>query len=348
MPLKLQPTNKSPALLASNNETFSMTLTLWLKRCVDNDRKHGWKFHEPVLADAVEKFLRPTEGRLFLDGTLGGGGHTRRLLDAGADVIAMDRDAEAVAHGAETLSDYAGRLRLIHGNFEDAPSALDLAGVAAVDGILLDLGVSSWQLDSPDRGFSFRFEGPLDMRMNQQEGQPAAEIVNHWAEKDLAQLFYELGEEPAARRIAEAIVANRKRAPFETTLQLAEMIERVVGRHGPRHPATRVFQALRMHVNDELGALSRALERLPDRLKPGGRLAVITFHSLEDRIVKESFRQRSVEWIDQPGWPVALKNERRVFNRVTTKPVVPSAQELSNNPRARSAKLRVVERRFSE
>ncbi len=325
-----------------------MTLTLWLERSVDHERKHTWKFHDPVLADAVEEFLRPAEGRLFLDGTLGGGGHTRKLLDAGADVIAMDRDAEAVAHGAETLSSYAGRLRLIHGNFEDAPSALDLAGVATVDGILLDLGVSSWQLDSPERGFSFRSEGPLDMRMNQREGQTAAEIVNSWPEPALAQLFYDLGEEPAARRVAAAIVAERKRAPFETTLQLAEMIERVLGRRGVRHPATRVFQALRMHVNDELGALRRAMESLPGRLKPGGRFAVITFHSLEDRIVKESFRERTTEWIDRPGWPTALKNERRVFNRVTKKPIVPTDDEIRNNPRARSAKLRVVERRFSE
>jgi 16S rRNA (cytosine1402-N4)-methyltransferase len=326
-----------------------MSLTLWLEpvKSVENDKK-SWSFHESVLADEVVAALQPAEGKLILDGTLGGGGHTRRLLEAGADIIAMDRDVDAVAHGAETLRDFAGRLRLIHGNFEEAPHALDLAGVSKVDGILLDLGVSSWQLDTPERGFSFRTDGPLDMRMNTQTGETAADIVNLWSETELARLFFELGEEPGSRRVAAAIVADRRKTPFETTTQLAGLVERVLGRRGPRHPATRVFQAIRVEVNDELGALRRALENLPMRLQPGGRFAIITFHSLEDRIVKNSFREKTVEWIDQPGWPAPLKNERRLFNRLSSKPIVPSEEELSRNPRARSAKLRVVERRFSE
>ncbi|MGF1656119.1 MAG: 16S rRNA (cytosine(1402)-N(4))-methyltransferase RsmH, partial [Verrucomicrobiales bacterium] len=289
-------------------------VTLWLEPMA---AEQTWTFHEPVLADEILHWLQPAPGKKILDGTLGGGGHSRVLLEAGAEVIALDRDKEAVAHGAETLREYAGQLRLVHANFREAEEALDVAGISQVDGVLLDLGVSSWQIDTPERGFSFQKDGPLDMRMDGSQGMTAADIVNEWPAEDLAQLIYRYGEEPGSRRVAQAIVARREKHPFRRTLDLAETVARVVRAPRGRHPATRTFQALRMGVNDELGALSDGLHALSNRLAPKGRMAVISFHSLEDRVVKEFFRERSVEWLDQPGWPEPIRNERRLFNRLT-------------------------------
>ncbi len=323
-----------------------MNPTLWLTPQIqDSDFAMSWTFHEPVLLGDVIELLRPAPGALIFDATLGGGGHTRAMLEAGADVIAMDRDKDAIAHAADTLREFAGRLRLLHGDFRNAAEALDLAGVTAVDGVLLDLGVSSWQLDTPERGFSFQHDGPLDMRMDASQGLTAADIVNTWSAEQLADAFFRLGEESGSRRAASAIVKARAAAPIVNTARLADVIETVLPRRSGRHPATKIFQALRMAVNDELGSLRDALESLPSRLKPGGRMAVISFHSLEDRIVKEFFRERSREWIDKPGWPEPIRNERRLFNRVTAKPVQADEDETRENRRARSAKLRVVERR---
>lgn len=301
-------------------------------------------FHEPVMPAEVSTFLRPASGMVFLDGTLGGGGHTEVLLDAGAEVIAIDQDREAIEHATKRLARYGERLRVFEANFADVESVLDRAGVEKVHGAILDLGVSSHQLNSPERGFSFRYDGPLDMRMGTGSGRTAADIVNHASLRELAQIFLEYGEEPRAFQIASRIVRERAVAPIETTSALVAAIEPVLPSYSARHPATRVFQALRIAVNDELGVLKRGLEAVTARLAPGARFAVITFHSLEDRIVKHFFRDLSREWIDRPEWPAPKPNPDRKFHLLTSKPIEPTAEEVHANPRARSAKLRVAER----
>ena len=229
-------------------------------------------------------------------------------------------------------------------NFRHAGSVLDELGIRSIGGALLDLGVSSCQLENAARGFSFVRNGPLDMRMDPRAKLTAAKVVNEYGEEQLTQLFRELGEEPAARRIASLIVKMRKTSPFRETLPLARAIEKLVGRHGRHHPATQVFQALRMEVNDELGALEQALPVLTARLASGGRIGVITFHSLEDRIVKNFFRDRSREWLDKPEWPEPRRNPDYDLTLVTPKPEEPSDEEQRANPRSRSAKLRVAEK----
>jgi 16S rRNA (cytosine1402-N4)-methyltransferase len=230
-------------------------------------------------------------------------------------------------------------------NFREAGQVLDELGIATIGGALLDLGVSSRQLENADRGFSIMRNGPLDMRMNPRSSRTASEIINHYSEEELTRLFREYGEEPAARRIASLIVKARKEMPFRETLSLARAIEKVVGRHGRLHPATRVFQALRMEVNDELGALEQGLKVLISRLEPGSRIAVISFHSLEDRIVKNVFRDHSKQWLDQPEWPEPRPNPDFDLNLITPKPIEPGEEEQRTNPRSRSAKLRVAEKR---
>ena len=214
----------------------------------------------------------------------------------------------------------------------------------SIGGALLDIGVSSRQLENGERGFSIMRNGPLDMRMDPRRELTAADVVNSYSEEELTHLFRDLGEEPAARRIASQLVKTRKTEPFRDTIQLAKAVEKVVGRHGRRHPATQVFQALRMEVNDELGALTDGLLALTGRLEPGARFAVITFHSLEDRIVKNFFRDRARQFLDRPEWPEPRPNPDYAFNLITSKPVEPSAEEQRLNPRSRSAKLRVAER----
>lgn len=298
--------------------------------------------HESVLAGEVVEFLRPASGRTIIDGTLGGGGHSGLLLKGGARVIAFDRDPEALAHARELLSPHGEAFRAIEGNYAEAAAALAAMGISSVDGILLDLGVSSHQLDTAERGFSFQREGPLDMRMGK-GGPTAAELVNTLPAAELARIFREYGDEPRAIQFAARIVRAREKMPLETTAELAALI--AAGRSGPRHPATRVFQALRIAVNDEIGSLERALPAFASLLAPGGRLAVITFHSLEDRIVKHFFRRHSVAEVDDPTWPAPRPNPERLFNAVTPRSVTASPAELAVNPRSRSARLRVVERR---
>ena len=288
--------------------------------------------------------MAPGEGRLYVDGTFGGGGHTRALLEAGASVIGLDRDLEAIEHGRNRLTEHAHRLELVQADFRTMTEILAERGVLEVDGILLDLGVSSHQLESPERGFSFLEEGPLDMRMDPARPVTAADLVNSLSDKELEQIFHRFGEEPAARRIARKILEVRGRGPIRKTTELAELVEEAVPRHGKRHPATRIFQALRIAVNDELGALQDALEQSDSLLRPGGRLAVISFHSLEDRMIKRFMKARSVEWLDRPEWPAPKKNPRRTFRVLTKRPVTPDEREIRRNPRARSAKLRVAER----
>jgi 16S rRNA (cytosine1402-N4)-methyltransferase len=286
--------------------------------------------HVPVLLDEVVHWLAPRPGAVIVDGTLGGGGHTRALAERvapGGRVIALDRDPVAVAAAEEHLRGQP--VEAVHANFCDLPEVLKELGIDRVDGVILDLGVSSDQLADPARGFSFASAGPLDLRFDPTRGEPAFRLVNRLSAEHLADLIFRYGEERYSRRIAQAVVARRQRAPIRTATELAELVRRCVppSRTGSQiDPATRTFQALRIAVNDELKALEIALRRLPDCLRPQGRAAVISFHSLEDRRVKEAFR-------DDPRYEV-----------LTRKPVRPSPEELDRNPRATSAKLRVASR----
>jgi len=301
-------------------------------------------YHRPVLAEEVMKLLASKPGSLVVDGTCGGGGHTEALLRSGADVLALDQDPDAVQHVTEQLAQFGQRVTVRQTNFRHLHKVLDELGIGTIGGALLDLGVSSRQLENAERGFSLARNGPLDMRMDPRNELTAATVVNEYSAEQLTRLFRELGEEPAARRIASLIVKMRKTSPFRETIPLARAIEKVVSRHGRRHPATQAFQALRMEVNDELGALQEGLRVFTARLETGGRIAVITFHSLEDRIVKNFFRDHSREWLDRPEWPAPQRNTEYDLKVITPKPVEAGEDEQRDNPRSRSAKLRVAEK----
>src|SRR5256885_3734166 len=301
-------------------------------------------YHRPVLVSESVELLAPRAGSLVVDGTCGGGGHTAEILRAGADVVALDQDPDAIEFATEKLAEYGGRVTLCQANFREAGRVLDELGVVGIGGALLDLGVSSRQLENASRGFSVMRQGPLDMRMDPRRELTAATVVNSYSEEDLTRIFRELGEEPAARRIASQLVKLRKVTPFEVTMQLAKTIEKIVWRHGRRHPATQVFQALRMEVNDELAALEEGLSALTKRLESGARIAVITFHSLEDRIVKNFFRDRSREWLDPPEWPQPRRHPDYNLRLLTHKPIEPGQNRQRIQPRSRSAKLRVAEK----
>ncbi len=298
--------------------------------------------------EAVE-LLQPLPGRLVLDGTLGGGGHAELLLARGAAVIGIDRDPRAVAAASARLARYGEAFRAVRADFRDAPGVLAALGVAGVDGALVDLGVSSPQLDDPSRGFSFREAGPLDMRMGE-EGETVAELLARAGEEELARILSEYGEEPFARRIARALKrAVNALAPGESldTARLAELVASAIPRKAwPKriHPATRTFQALRIAVNDELGALAAWLGHLPSMLHVGGRAAAIAFHSLEDRMVKERFRSLTQGCTCPPGLPVCACGAEASFAAVTRKAAKASEAEVAGNPRARSARLRAVEK----
>jgi 16S rRNA (cytosine1402-N4)-methyltransferase len=284
-------------------------------------------------------------GTQILDGTVGGGGHARFLLEEGAEVTAFDRDQNALNRVRKSLERFQDRLVPHHGNFADARRILGPECDAMFDGILLDLGISSIQLDDPQRGFTFQEDGPLDMRMNQQsDGPTAADLVMSLPQEELEQIFRQYGEEPMARRVARMIVRERERLAFVTTRDLAEEVEKIIPRRGRRHPATRVFQALRIAVNEELQTLERALPEMTRLLKPGGRIAVITFHSLEDRLVKRFFHHQGREWLDRPEWPEPRRNPDYNYRLLSRKSIKPSEEEIARNPRARSAQLRVAER----
>lgn len=302
----------------------------------------GSAYHLPVFCQEVAAWMDAGEGQFIIDGTLGGGGHSEIFLKAGARVLGIDRDPEALVHARARLADFGARFSTWEGNFSQVHDSPGIQQGEKADGLLLDLGVSSRQLDSAIRGFSFMREGPLDMRMGPTSPHTAADVVNQWDEADLVRIFFEFGEEPKARRIAAAIVKQRSVRRFATTLELAACIESAVGRHGRTHPATRAFQAIRMAVNEELESLATALAAVPSVLKPGGRLLIITFHSLEDRMVKRFLRHRSTPLIDDPGWPEARPNPDLQFQLLARKAITPSAEEISLNPRARSAKLRVA------
>ena len=305
----------------------------------------GSTYHVPVMARQVKAFLQPAPGMLFLDGTAGGGGHSALLLQSGAEVIGLDQDPRALQECRETLQGFGPKARFVESNFREAGETLDEIGeTRPLNGALLDIGVSSHQLDEADRGFSLLRDGPLDMRMSPRATQSAADVVNTLSASELTRIFQHYGEEQNARRIAAKIVEIRDTHPLKTTFDLANVVESASPRRGPKHPATKVFQALRIHVNDELDALRHALQAIPSHLAPGARFAVITFHSLEDRIVKVFFREHSREWIDRPEWPKPRRNPDRLFKLLTPHPITPSESEVQRNPRSRSAKLRVVEK----
>ena len=301
------------------------------------------QYHQPVLLAQTLALLEPAPGKLFVDGTLGGGGHTEAFLHAGARVIGIDQDPQALAFAGNRLSSFGAQFQPMRANFEEIGAVLDELGVNGIDGALLDIGVSSWQLDAPERGFSFQENGPLDMRMNPDAPVSAADLVNTASAEELIRIFRELGEEPAAKRVAVQIVRDREVRPLETTFDLVRSVEKVLPRRGRIHPATKVFQALRIAVNRELEVLEVALKAFSARLNPGGRFGVITFHSLEDRIVKHFFKARSTQWLDRPEWPQPRRNPEFQFRLLTPKPAVASEEEQTRNPRSRSAKLRVVE-----
>ena len=288
--------------------------------------------HEPVMVAEVIEQLEPGRGGVFVDCTVGLGGHARALIEAGASrLIGLDRDPAAVAAARDALSGFGDRVEVVHADYRRMAEVLDERGVAKVDGVLADLGVSSMQLDAPGRGFSFRQDDPLDMRMDTTAGPTAAEALRDVDERSLADVIYEFGEERHSRRVARAIVAARERGSIETTGQLAEIVRRAISRKGYTRidPATRTFQAIRIWVNRELEGLDSFLGAAARRLADGGRMAVITFHSLEDRIVKHTLR--------------ALAAEHAGLRIRTKRPLVPSEAEIGRNPRARSAKLRAVE-----
>ena len=302
--------------------------------------------HKSVLLDEVVQSLNLSAGRLVVDGTFGAGGYSRAFLDAGADVIAIDRDPTAARFAAPLEAAYKGRFRLMQGRFSDLEQHLAACGQSHCDGVALDLGVSSMQLDEAERGFSFMRDGPLDMRMGA-DGRSAADLVNEDEPGDLARTFWIYGEERASRRIAAFIARRRVEKPFTRTLDLAETIERAVGgrRGAPTHPATRVFQALRIAVNEELAELEAGLDAAERALGEGGRLAVVTFHSLEDRIVKAFFTERAGKTpMGSRHLPQVVKGPAPSFTLLFNGARAPSEIETFENPRARSAKLRAAER----
>lgn len=307
--------------------------------------------HRPVMLQEVLSIIDAGPGAVYIDATVGGGGHAERLAELAGEtgrVLGLDRDPAALEAAAARLGRLGGRVSLARSRFSSLGEVARAGGFAPADGILFDLGVSSGQLDAAERGFSFRTTGPLDMRMDPTDtGPTAADLLNELPEAELARVFREFGEEPWASRIAAFVVAARRHSRVGTAEQLVDLVKRAVPagarRQGP-HPARRVFQALRIAVNDELEELRKALEQVPDLLRPRGRVVVISYQSLEDRIVKKAFREAERECRCPPGTPECRCGGRRILRVLTRKPLVPSAEEVAANPRSRSAKLRAAER----
>lgn len=310
----------------------------------ETDGDGGGFSHITVLLHETVEMLKAGPGKLIVDCTLGGGGHTELLLEQGATVWGIDRDPDARRAATLKLARFGSRFKVLAGNFQDVEAILTQQGVSRVDGLLADLGVSSHQLDTASRGFSFREDGPLDMRMDTRAAFSARNLVNEAPEGEIADILWQFGEERASRAIARAIVKARSQAPITTTAQLAHVVESVLPRKGRQHPGTRTFQALRIAVNGELDALDALLDSSVRLLGKGGRMAVITFHSLEDRRVKQFFDLRSRPEIDRPEWPAPRPNPDYCFRLLSRKPVTAGEEELSTNPRSRSAKLRGVEK----
>jgi len=305
--------------------------------------------HAPVLLAEAIAALAPISGGRYLDGTFGGGGHSRALLEANAPdgvVLALDADPVAIERAAHLSDEYGERFRAVHANFADLATVAREVGMAPLDGVLLDLGLSSFQLDAGERGFAFRFDGPLDMRFDPTRGAPAAALLAEMPAAELADLIFQYGEEPKSRRIAAAIVREREASPIQSTARLAEIVSRATGGRRGRdtHPATRTFQALRIATNDELQVLARALDAAVSVLAPGGRLVTIAFHSLEDRIIKRFIERESAQCLCPPEVPVCICQHQPRLVKVTRRAVRPRTDEIAGNPRSRSAVLRAAER----
>lgn len=300
--------------------------------------------HLPVLYHEVISALSPVSPEKYVDGTLGAGGHSHGILNAcspAGELLGLDLDPVALDIATKQLSVFGSRAHLVHGSYADLSQHLETLGWNQIQGFLLDLGVSSMQLDMPEKGFSFRLDAPLDMRFNPSAPLTGAELLNEWEEAELTQILWDYGEEQHARRIVRAIIQNR---PITSTGHLAMVIEKAVGRRGRIHPATRTFQALRIAVNQELDNLKAVLPQAVNALKPGGRIAIISFHSLEDRIVKHFFLDESKTCICPPEQPICTCNHKANLKIITRHPIEAGEEEKQNNPRARSAKLRVAER----
>jgi 16S rRNA (cytosine1402-N4)-methyltransferase len=301
--------------------------------------------HQPVLYKEIIHALQPRRGGRYVDGTLGAGGHARGILEASVpdgQLLGLDVDPQALALARKTLAPYEQRIHLVQASYTSLSTQLATLGWAEVDGIVLDLGASSMQFDTPERGFSFAHDAPLDMRFGPSMLRTAADLVNELSERELADLLYQYGEERDSRKIARAIVKAR---PLHTTRELVAVIEAISPRRGDRiHPATRTFQALRIAVNEELLSIEKVLPQAVTSLKSGGRLAVISFHSLEDRIVKDFFREQSKDLVNPPYEQIYKEERKATLKEVNRKPITPSDEEIKSNPRARSAKLRIVEK----
>ncbi len=305
--------------------------------------------HIPVLFEESISAIRPHDGGIYVDGTLGGGGHAYGILSrcAGCRLIGIDRDSEAIAAASERLRGFGERFTAVHGNFSEIVSILDNLGIDKISGALLDLGVSSYQLDNAERGFSYMRDAVLDMRMDNKTGKSAYDVVNSYTAEELTRIFYEYGEEKWSKRIAEFIVRVRSEGGIRTTLELADVIKAAVPK-GARaeggHPAKRVFQAIRIEVNNELGILEGAVKDFVSGLETGGRLAVITFHSLEDRIVKNTLRELEKGCVCPKEFPVCVCGKSPEVRVITKKPILPHKKETRENPRSKSAKLRAAEK----
>lgn len=307
-------------------------------------------YHVPIMVNEVIDLLAPERGGVFVDGTLGGGGHSEAILKAlpeGGRLYGIDRDSEAVAEASKRLAPYAGSFTAIQGNFFSMKELLNEHGVFSADGILLDLGVSSHQLDTPERGFSYKYDAPLDMRMDRTAALSADTVVNTWDREKLAWIFREYGEERFAGRIADRIAEKRTQHPIETTTELAEIVKSAIPakyRNEPQHPARRVFQAVRIAVNGELDELADAVQNAHDLLNPGGRLVVLTFHSLEDRIVKNTFRSFESPCVCPKSSPVCVCGRKPTAKILTRHPLTADESEQETNTRSTCAKLRAIEK----
>lgn len=306
--------------------------------------------HVPVMLDECIEGLNIKPNGIYVDCTVGGAGHSKEIakrLDQSGRLIAVDKDADALMVAGERLKEYGKRVSFIHDDFKNLTQDLDVMNVAGVDGILVDLGVSSYQLDNAERGFSYMKDAPLDMRMDRSQYLTAFNVVNEYSANEIVKILFDYGEEKLARRIAENIIKFRAKQTIETTLQLAKIVEdsypsKTRFKYG--HPAKRTFQAIRIAVNDELSALKESIKQMALRLNRDGRMAVITFHSLEDRIVKTAFRELSTECTCPPDFPVCVCGNKKEVELVNRKPILPSERELSDNSRSQSAKLRIVQR----
>ena len=305
--------------------------------------------HVSVLLNEVLEGLNIKEDGVYVDGTLGGAGHSLEILKRSKSgiLVGIDQDKFALSKASEVLDEFKDRVRLIHSNYENIDKVLEELGIGQVDGILLDLGVSSHQLDEESRGFSHNKDAPLDMRMDNTADLTAWDVVNKYSKEDLEKIIWDYGEDRWAKRIAEFIVNERAEKSIDTTLELVSVIKKAIPkavRMEGHHPGKKTFQAIRIEVNRELEVLKNSIEKMVDLLKPGGRLVIITFHSLEDRIVKEAFKELFKDCICPPGYPQCICDKKREIKIITRKPIIASSEELELNPRSRSAKLRIAEK----